>query len=684
MPAPSRLAFLDHAGECARLLRAIDAPAGSGLGAPADWPAELRLLTGLVLGANEAMFIAWGPQRIFIYNDAYAPILGERHPAALGAPMQQVWSDIWADIGPLVERVEAGHSVQMDDISLLLERDSRLEESHFAFGYHPVRDDRAEVTGLFCVCRETTVLHREQRAREVAAARMEQAEAARRLSEERLKAAVSAIGLMWTHNAQGVMQGEQLGWELLSGQTREQYQGDGWLQAIHPDDAQSTLIAWRQAVAQRRQFEWEHRLRDTHGEWRRYAVRAAPVFAADGSLHEWVGVHIDVTDAHRSAQALREADRRKDEFLAILAHELRNPLAPIRSAASVLANPALTPDELATSRGIINRQIRHMAWLLDDLLYISRISAGRLELKKRTLRLQEVMAIAVETARPLLDMKHHALTIDLPADGCNVEVDELRMAQVLGNLLLNAAKYTDAGGHICLGARVDGGRLLIEVTDDGIGITPEQLPYVFDMFSPLRSANDRSQGGLGIGLALSRGLVELHGGQLEASSAGLGRGATFRVCLPMPQLDTPPSALDPAPSPTAEAETGRAPLRILIADDNIDAAESLALLLALEKHDVHVAATGAGALVLAAQIHPQVAVLDIGMPDLDGHEVARRLRLEPGGAQMLILALTGWGQPDDQRKALAAGFDHHYTKPMDPSILIARINAWSQARSEPR
>ena len=675
MTAPPSLVFLDHPGGCARLLRESASLTTAGIGAPADWPAALQLLTGLMLGASEAMFVAWGPQRLLFYNDAYVPILGAHHPAALGQPMQQVWQEIWPEIGPLVDRVFAGHSVQMDDIALTLQRGGRPVETHFSFGYHPVRDEQGAVAALFCVCRETTAQRREQTERDTVAARLAQAEAARQISEARFKAAVSAVGLMWTQNAQGEMEGDQSGWSSLTGQTPAQYRGEGWLQAIHPEDRQPTLIAWRQALSQRRHFEWEHRLRHLDGEWRRYSVRAVPICTIDGAVREWVGVHIDVTEARRAAESLREADRRKDEFLAILAHELRNPLAPIRSAASVLANPALTAHELATSRDIINRQISHMAWLLDDLLDVSRISAGRLELEMRPHRLQAVVGTAVETARSLIDSQRHSLEIDVPHD-CVAHVDEVRMTQVLSNLLLNAAKYTPPGGRIRLAARADDQGVLIEVSDNGIGLTPEQLPYVFEMFSQLRSGDKRLHDGLGIGLALSRGLVELHGGQLDASSAGLGGGATFRIHLPLPAFETVSAAPDDLPTRVAATAPAPAPLRILIADDNRDAADSLALLLALEHHEVHVATDGTSALALAARVHPQVAVLDIGMPGLDGHEVARRLRAAPGGAEMLIVALTGWGQQEDRRKALAAGFDRHHTKPIDPDILVALMMEW--------
>jgi len=341
----------------------------------------------------------------------------------------------------------------------------------------------------------------------------------------------------------------------------------------------------------------------------------------------------------------------------------------------VLGHPQLTPDELDASRNIINRQVRHMAWLLDDLLDISRISAGRLQLSLRFHSLHEVVQAAIETAQPLIDEKHHALYVDLPL--LDVEVDEVRLSQVLANLLLNAAKYTSPGGRIGITAQVEADELVIAISDNGIGITPEQLPCVFDMFSSLRNTSDHSRSGLGIGLALSRGLVELHCGHLVAQSAGLGCGSTFSLVLPARLIGLKPVSLDiGAPQPTANRSGKTVSLSILIADDNHDAAESLAMLLSMAHHEVHVAGDGVSALALAAQVRPQVALLDIGMPGLDGHEVARRLRREPWGTDMLIMALTGWGQQDDQSRSRAAGFDHHYTKPVDPQAMIDRLAAW--------
>ena len=385
-------------------------------------------------------------------------------------------------------------------------------------------------------------------------------------------------------------------------------------------------------------------------------------------------------ERHLADEALKQhaaqlvaANQRKDEFIAMLAHELRNPLAPIVMALELMRLGGDDPAIVGKYREVMERQVRHLTRLIDDLLDISRISAGRLELEKQPHRLQSIVEAAVENARVLIDGRRHTLEVDLQP-GCVAHVDEVRVTQVLANLLLNAARYTPPGGQIRLAARADEHELLIEVQDNGIGITPEQLPYVFDMFSQLRSASDRTQGGLGIGLALSRGLVELHGGHLDASSAGLGGGATFRVHLPPAAADSRPASLDEAPAVLAAPVV--TPLRILIADDNRDAADSLGLLLGLEHHEVHVAFDGARALALAVQVHPQVAVLDIGMPDLDGYEVARRLRLQPGGRDMLLLALTGWGQQEDQLKALAAGFDRHFTKPIDPKTLIDCMNAW--------
>jgi PAS domain S-box-containing protein len=367
----------------------------------------------------------------------------------------------------------------------------------------------------------------------------------------------------------------------------------------------------------------------------------------------------------RSQEALQEADRRKDEFLATLAHELRNPLAPIRTAAQILGSPKVSPHQLQWAQNVIQRQVGHMALLLDDLLDIARITRGKLELKTEPVKLTDVVDSAVEAARPLLDGKHHSFKVSLPAEALILRADPLRLSQVLSNLLTNAAKYTDPGGHIELSGHVQGGSLCLSVQDDGIGMSPESLERNFEMFSQAEGASTRSDGGLGIGLALVRGLVELHGGAVEAMSEGPGRGSKFTVRLPLADSVASVAAAAETEAPTV-ATVGR---RVLVADDNKDAADALAMLLELAGHEVRVAHGGRAALSLAQTFRPDVAVLDIGMPELNGYEVAKELRREPWGSRMCLVALTGWGQDEDRQRAKDAGFDRHLTKPVDTDAL---------------
>jgi PAS domain S-box-containing protein len=392
----------------------------------------------------------------------------------------------------------------------------------------------------------------------------------------------------------------------------------------------------------------------------------APVRDAEGIVRSFVAAVTDITDRkraeaelRRSQLALQETDRRKDEFIATLSHELRNPLAPIRTAAKIIASPHLAPDQLERAQMIIERQVTHMALLLDDLLDIARITQGKLRLKKEPVALSDVAEAAMEAARPLLDEKSHHVSVKLPAEAIWLEADPLRLAQILSNLLINAAKYSNPGSHIEVEATHQAGRLSISVKDNGLGLAAESINGIFEMFSQIEGIEGRSEGGLGIGLALVKGLTELHGGTVEARSAGLGQGSEFIVQLPASKN---PSLL-PRVSNTAHASAQRR--RVLIVDDNRDAAESLSMLLELSGHEVRVAHLGQTALSLAQSLRPDIALLDIGMPDLSGYEVARALRLEPWATDLQLIALTGWGQDEDRRRALEAGFDYHLTKPVD-------------------
>lgn len=388
---------------------------------------------------------------------------------------------------------------------------------------------------------------------------------------------------------------------------------------------------------------------------------AAPIRDAEGHLCGVVMIFHDVSERRRADEALRAADRRKDEFLATLAHELRNPLAPIRQAALISRAPHASEEQKRWSHEVIERQLRNMSLLLDDLLDISRVTRGTLVLRMQQTELATLVDAAVETAQPLIDAKRHTLSVQIPPQPVRFRADPLRMAQILSNLLTNAAKYTDPEGHIRLTANVVAEEVVIRVTDTGIGIAAEALPRMFEMFAQVPSPGAVSeQGGLGIGLALTKGLVELHGGRIEARSDGPGCGSEFTVWLPNRPVSITQQLQ--ASRPTAAPVVHR---RVLIADDNRDSAETLSALLRMEGHEVMVAHDGPQALSAFGDIRPDVVLLDIGMPGLSGYEVALRIRQRRGGALVKLIAITGWGQESDRERAFAAGFDHHLTKPVD-------------------
>jgi PAS domain S-box-containing protein len=388
----------------------------------------------------------------------------------------------------------------------------------------------------------------------------------------------------------------------------------------------------------------------------------------------------DITAQKRSEETLRqiaadlsETNRRKTEFLAVLAHELRNPLAPIRTGLELMRMDKAAPPSVTRISAMMERQVGHMVHLIDDLLDIARISSGKVELKCTHLLLKSVVAGSVEASLPAIEAKRHALAVDVPDEPLWLDADPTRLTQVLGNLLTNAAKYTPEGGHIALTARRDGDEVVLSVTDDGIGIPPESLPRVFDMFSQVGRNMAHAQGGLGIGLSLVRHLVALHGGTAGVSSAGPGRGSTFTVRLPLARRDAHEKGVR---ADRAAEAPGPAGLRILVADDNVDAASMLAELLRLSGHEVRVAHDGRAALATAQAFRPELALLDIGMPGMNGYEVAAALRRLDGGARTQLIAVTGWGAQDDRDRASAAGFDHHLTKPVD----LAALNRLLAAR----
>jgi signal transduction histidine kinase len=396
---------------------------------------------------------------------------------------------------------------------------------------------------------------------------------------------------------------------------------------------------------------------------------AAQAAVAIDNARLYAAAQGQIADRERAEAALLEDDRRKDEFLATLAHELRNPLAPIRQAALLSRSDQATAEQKTWAHEVISRQVQNMSLLLDDLLDVSRITRGKLELRRERTTLAQILESAVETARPAIEEKRQILSVNLPAHAVEIDADPLRLSQVLSILLTNAARYTDPEGHIGVTAEAGSDEIVIRVRDSGIGISAEQLPRIFEMFTRVREQQERSAGGLGIGLALTRGLVELHGGRVSAHSEGLGKGSEFAVHLPA-KLASPDTTVAKPETP-AVTERRR---RVLVADDNTDAGESLAMLLRLDGHHVELAQNGPEALDLFERMKPEIAILDIGMPGLSGYDVARRIRQNNGKDGVLLIALTGWGQESDKARAAAAGFDHHFTKPVEPSILSALIS----------
>lgn len=491
------------------------------------------------------------------------------------------------------------------------------------------------------------------------------AEAALRDSEERFRELANSIDqFAWSCDPQGCVTWYNRRWYDYTGTRCVEMQGEGWKNVVHPEHFERVMAHFQECLSKAREWEDTFPLRDAHGQYRWFLSRAVPIKDASGYIVRWVGTNTDVTESRQLQIALEQADRRKDEFLAMLAHELRNPLTPVANAAQALLQ--IVPPERSEERRLadmVRRQARQLARLIDDLLDVARITQGRIELRTQPVLLGSCIDSAVETIVPLVRARHQQLLLTPPLEPLYVNGDQERLAQCISNLLVNAVKYTPAGGEIRLRHYPDGGRAVIEVVDTGIGIAPELLPHIFRLFVQGERTFDRSQGGLGVGLAICKQLIEMHQGTVTAHSAGVGRGATFEIRLP---LSEPSRAADAG----VRVRACRA-RRVLIVDDNEDAADSLAIVLRFEGHDASVTYSAQGALDAGGSAEPEFVLLDIGLPDMDGYEVSRRMRA--AGIEARIVALTGYGQLEDRQRSADAGFDAHLVKPVDMAKLRALL-----------
>ncbi|MEX2308934.1 MAG: PAS domain S-box protein [Pirellulales bacterium] len=498
------------------------------------------------------------------------------------------------------------------------------------------------------------------------------AEESLRESEERFRRmADHAPVMIWVTEADGHCSFLGKTWYDFTGRTPEESLGFDWIEAMHPNDRAAARETFLAANERQEEFRHEYRLLSKDGSYHWMIDAAAPRLGDDGTFLGYIGSVIDISNRKKMEEVLREsqaalleADRRKDEFLALLAHELRNPLAPIRTGLELLRLAGDDRSVIEEVRLTMDRQSQQMVRLIDDLLDVSRITRGTVELRTGRVELAWIMESAVETARPVIEEMGHKMTVRLPNRPVVLEADPTRLAQVISNLLNNAAKYMKRGGSIDLNAEQHGGSVVISVKDRGIGIPAEMIDRIFDMFIQVDGSLDRSHGGLGIGLTLVKRLVEMHGGTVEARSDGPDRGSEFIVRLPVVL-----GLLKETNNLDGQKIAATSKRRILVVDDNENAAQMLGMLLKALGNDVRMVFDGLSAIKLAAEFRPDVVLLDIGMPQIDGYETARLIRQEPWGSTLVLAALTGWGQEDDKRRTREAGFDHHFVKPVEPAVL---------------
>jgi PAS domain S-box-containing protein len=803
---PDSFFLFNGEGEVKALLRNLDW-SGSPLGHPSTWPRELAVAYDMVLHSAFPMFVAWGPQLGFLYNDAYARIMGAKHPAALGQRFESIWSEIWPDILPIIERALDNKSSYHEDLPLTVIRKGYPEPSFFTFAYSPLHDGDGKVGGMYCTVIETTARVQSERR---AAFELTVSDALRPLTAptDILERASALLGQQlgvdrvlyaevdeerdmffvardWTGARLPSIAGQTLGFrqfgrslpslsraggvlavedtrldprttvpgcefaghgvlavlsvplvkagrftaflalhsatvrrwtedeillvrgmaertwasletaraqeELRRERDRSQYifdtiaegflllDGDFKVLQLNAEGERVAGLSAAQVLGRSHWEVWPESVDTEGGRMYRRVMQTGQAGAAEychdlpGGGRLWLDLRAyptreggiasffrDITDRKLAQEKLLAADKRKDEFLAMLAHELRNPLAPISAAADLLKIGRLDEARVRQSSAIIARQVRHMTSLVDDLLDVSRVTRGLVTLAKAPVTARTIVDEAVEQVLPLVRARGQALAVRVEDGTATVLGDKARLVQVVANLLNNAARYTPEGRAIEVQAAAAGDSLVLTVRDDGIGMEPELSERVFELFAQGQRSADRSLGGLGLGLALVKHLVELHGGCVSCASPGPGQGSTFEIRLPVMRAAEPDG-----PAPHASGPARGARLKLMIVDDNVDAAETLGLLLEACGHEVAVEHQPLRALARARDLCPDVCLLDIGLPEVDGNELARRLRSQPETADTVLVAITGYGQERDRDQAFSAGFRHHLVKPVD-------------------
>ena len=598
-----------------------------------------------------------GAERLFGY--AAAEVIGKPITILIPADRQD-------EEPALLARLRRGERIDHFETIRVTKHGRQL---NISLSVSPIRDAEGEIIGAAKVARDITQ-------QKIAEQQLRQREAESRRLLELHRTTMANLGEgVYTVDRQGLVTYVNHEAERLFGWTAAELLGKRMHDVTHyqhPDGSPFPIeecSGFRVLHEGRVLRDFEDTFIRKDGTFFPVAYSSSPLRDADDQIIGLVVAFQDITERKLHEQALRDADRRKDEFLAMLAHELRNPLAPIRNSLNLLQLMSQSEPTVQQIGQMMERQVNHMVRLVDDLLEVSRITRGKIELRLELVELAGVVRTSIETSQALITAAGHQLAVSLPADPLTVNADPVRLSQIISNLLNNSAKYTEAGGQIWLTVRREDDCVAISVRDNGIGIAAAMLPHVFQLFTQVDRQASRAQGGLGIGLTLVKSLTEMHGGQVHAHSAGLGQGSEFVVRLPL----AAEQAGSKAPRAEDRPRSGFAPRRILVVDDNRDAAKSMSMLLKVLGSDVRVAFSGPEALQAMAEYQPAIVLLDIGMPGMDGYEVVQRIRAQGQFDDVVLIALTGWGQEDDRRRSQSAGFDHHLTKPADISALEALL-----------